>query len=390
MKIAAIIAEYNPFHHGHAYQIAATRAALDENCAIVCVMSGNFVQRGSAAVFDKWSRATAALQNGADLVLELPVPFAVSSAEYFARGAVQTLNATGIVDTLSFGSEWSSMNDLWKTARLFNGTAYQETLREYLRQGLSFAAARQKAADAHLGASAGCLSTPNSTLGVEYCKAILNTKSGMTPLLIDRRGISHDSAAVQGAFASASLIREMLFAGKNVLHFLPEGVSYINPHTLQHCERAVLARLRTMTPQAFEELPDCGDGLANRLWTAVQDSNGVEEILSRCKTKRYAHARLRRLLLWAFLGMTAKDRPSAPSYIRVLGFNELGRVLLRRMKSEASLPILIKPAHVKKWSDEARQLFELEARSTDLYHLCGEHVEPCGSEWKIKPIFYKN
>jgi predicted nucleotidyltransferase len=386
MKIAGIIAEYNPFHNGHAYHIAATRAALGEDCAIVCVMSGNFVQRGAAAVFDKWSRAASALNHGADLIFELPLPYAISSAEHFARGSVQVLNASGIVDVLSFGSEWDATDDIWNTAQYLNSKEFQESLPIWLNQGLSFASARQKAADAHLGPAALCLAQPNSTLGVEYCKALLTTNSSISPLSIPRLGAPHDSAALSGGFASASQIRRMLTQGEPVGQLLPVGSSYGAIHSLQHCERAVLARLRTMSPSEFEGLPDCGEGLSNRLYAAVQESRSVEEILSRCKTKRYAHSRLRRLVLWAFLGMTAADRPTAPPYLRILGFNEVGRTILSQMRSKSKLPVLTKPAHVRKLSDAANRVFELESRSTDLYGLCSDRISVCGMEWKSKPI----
>lgn len=395
MGTAGIVTEYNPFHTGHAYQLAETRRALGEGAALVCVMSGNFVQRGECAILDKWSRAHCALLGGADLVLELPTPWAAASAETFARGAVEVLAATGVVDTLSFGSETGALEELRAAARCLEGAEYREALRRELDRGLPFAAARERAARAVMGAAAACLAAPNNNLAVEYLRAL---PPGMDTMTVKRVGAAHDGAAVEG-FASASAIRAMLFGAEpeQAEAYLPAGtVAELTravgegraPASLHRCERAVLARLRVMTEADFAALPDGGaaEGLPARLARAAALALTPEEFCAAAKTKRYAHARIRRLALWAFLGLTGVDRPAHVPYIRVLGMNGRGRELLSQMKRTCTLPIVTKPAHAKRLAGEGRALFEKEARCTDLFALCTPRPQPGGLEWTTGPV----
>lgn len=371
MTAAGIVAEYNPFHAGHAYHIAQTRRLLGEDGAIVCVMSGNWIQRGDCAIFDKWTRARAALSGGADLVLELPTVWALASAEGFARGAASILAAAGVVTHLSFGSECGGADKLRRVAACLDSEVYQAGLRRFLNEGMPFAACRQRAAEELLGADlAGLLSCPNNNLGVEYIRALNALNSGIRPITILRAGAGHDGGD-HPEFPSASFLREGLrkTGGGTVA-------------SLARCERAILARLRVMTAADWEKLPDAGaaEGLPRRLERAGRECVSVDGFFSLAKTKRYAHARLRRLALWAFLGLTAADRPDAPPYLRVLGLNRRGRTLLREMKARASLPILTKPAHVERLGPEARRLFALEERCTDLYGLCFAAPRSAGEE----------
>lgn len=383
MATAGIVAEYNPFHLGHEYQLAETKKVLGG--AAVCVMSGNFVQRGECAILDKWSRARQALQGGADLVLELPTPWAISSAEAFARGAVEVLAATGVVDTLSFGSEAGDLADLRATARILETADYQAALRAELDKGVSFATARGRAAKALIGKAADCLSAPNNNLAVEYIKALPAHMDAMT---VRRVGADHDGKAA-GGYASASAIRAMLRSGDRAgaAAYLPREIEE-QPASLLHCQRAVLARLRTMTEDDFAALPDGGgaEGLPVRLVAAAGRALSPEEFCDLAKTKRYAHARIRRLALWAFLGLNAEDRPEHVPYVRVLGMNEAGRALLGRMKKTCALPVITKPAHARRLEGEGLALFEREARCTDLYALCTPQVRPCGLEWTTGPV----
>ena len=384
MSVAGIVAEYNPFHRGHAWQIAQTRKMLGEDAGIICVMSGNWVQRGECAVTDKWSRARLALAGGADLVLELPTPWAASSAEFFARGAVSILAATGVVDTLSFGSERGEIAPLRRIAQCLESPAFQEALRALLPQGGSFAACRQRAADALLGSEiAAYLAKPNDNLAVEYLRAL---PPQIHPLAILRIGAEHDGSPVEG-YASASALRSMLRRGT-----AEQAAPYLTqPWTglaaaLDFCERAVLARLRSMTLADFQALPDSGEGLAARLQRAAQAGRSLEEVYTLAKTKRYAHARLRRMVLWAFLGMTVEDRPKEVPYLRVLGFGHRGQALLRDMRTSASRPVLLKPAHIRRLSPAAQRLFALESRCTDLFALCYSQPGPCGLEFTTGPV----
>ena len=382
METAGIVAEYNPFHRGHAWHIAETRRRLGGETPVVCVMSGHWVQRGECALADKWLRAALALDRGADLVVELPTPWAMASAESFARGAVSLLAATGVVDVLSFGSETGELAPLEEAAAALDAPDYPERLRAALGRGLSFPAARQEAA------GAACLSAPNNNLGVEYLRSLRALGSTIRPLTVPRQGAGHDGPAA-GGFASASELRRLLRAGRG-----EEAAPYLTAPwsgelaDMQHIERAVLARLRTMGEGDWAALPDGGgaEGLPSRLAKAAREAVSLEDFYTRAKTRRYPHARLRRLALAAFLGLRAAERPAAPPYVRVLGLGGRGRALLRRMKDTCPLPVIVKPAQARELDGPARTLFESEARYTDLYGLCFPAPRPCGAEWIHSPV----
>lgn len=375
METIGVIAEYDPFHSGHAYHLAQVRAAFGADCAIVCAMSGHFVQRGEAALADKWRRAGLALRGGADLVLELPTLWAASSAERFARGGVSLLAATGVVDRLSFGSEGGDLAPLAAVADHLAGDGWQEGLRRGLDAGLSFPAARQRAVEEQLGpAAAACLRAPNDTLGVEYLRAIRTLGGGMRAHTVPRRGAGHGTETV-AEHVSASYLRVRILAEDPAplgpyLSAADEAALRADPAALRWAERAVLARLRTMDRADFAVLPDSGEGLGDRVYAAAQRGRTLEEVYALAKTKRYAHARIRRMVLWAFLHLTEADRPERPPYLRVLGFTARGQQLLRRMKGTAALPVLVKPAHAARLPEEAQRVFALEARCTALYDVC--------------------
>ncbi len=390
MHVCGIIAEYDPFHTGHARQISMIRQRLGGDCAVVCVMSGNWTQRASPALAEKHLRARLALLGGADLVLELPLPYAISSAEWFARGGVSVLAGTGVVTHLCFGSECGELPVLEQTAQCLDSEEYRQALRSFLDQGISFPAARQKAAEQSTGSAAACLRLPNNNLGVEYLRALKRYGGGITPFTVPRQGAGHGESPRDG-FASASFLRRLLREGR-----LEDARPYLIPceadslftasfSNVQLAERAILYRLRQMTAEEFSALPDSRDGLSKPLVGAIRRGSCLDEVLTLAKTKRYPHARLRRLLLWAFLGLTSADRPAAPPYLRVLGMNETGRVLLRQIGACGTAPVLTKPAHVRQFSDAAKKLFALEVRATDLYGLCLPTLPPCGAEWTRSP-----
>ena len=382
METAGIVAEYNPFHRGHAWHIAETRRRLGGEAPVVCVMSGHWVQRGECALADKWLRAALALDRGADLVVELPTPWAMASAESFARGAVSLLAATGVVDVLSFGSETGELAPLEEAAAALDAPEYPEKLRAALGRGLSFPAARQEAA------GAACLSAPNNNLGVEYLRSLRALGSTIRPLTVPRQGAGHDGPAA-GGFASASELRRLFREGRG-----GEAAPYLTAPwsgeiaDMNYIQRAVLSRLRTMGEGDWAALPDGGgaEGLPARLAKAAREAVSLEDFYTRAKTRRYTHARLRRLALAAFLGLRAAERPAAPPYVRVLGLGGRGRALLRKMKDTCPLPVIVKPAQARELDGPARTLFESEARYTDLYGLCFPAPRPCGAEWIHSPV----
>lgn len=388
MKIIGIVAEYNPFHTGHAWHIQETRRQFREETAVVAVMSGNWVQRGECAITDKWTRTEMALAGGVDLVLDLPTVWATASAEGFARGAIALLAATGVVDVLSFGSECGEIPPLRALARCLNSLDFPQALRRELGPKKSFAQCRRQAASHLLGEdTAALLDLPNNNLGVEYLRFL---PPDMEAVTIPRRGAGHDSPAEGDGFPSASLLRQKLRAGEvtGVSPFLPlpwKGEAA----DMKHLERALVARLRSMTLAEAEALPDSGDGLAARLLYAARQTASLEELYALTKTRTYAHARVRRLALYALLGLREADCPAAPPYIRVLGFNRRGQDVLREMNRRATLPFSVKPAHIPRFSPEAQALFALEERFTDLYSLCFPTPRPGGLEWTTNPVVIK-
>lgn len=397
MKVIGIIAEYNPFHTGHAHQIAESRQLLGADCPVVIVMSGCWIQQADCAIADKWTRSRLALQGGADLVLELPTPWATASAERFAQGAIALLESTGVVTNLSFGSECGCAHDLEQISELLESVEYRSELAAQLDRGLSFPAARQ-AAVFQLDASLGpLLDGANNTLGIEYIRALHTLNSSIQPITIQRQGAAHNSLVDQNSvpFVSATQIRQALRSGDlecAAPFMLPNEGSLIRsgggPSSLSLVERAILSRLRMMHAEDWAKLPDSGqaEGLPCRLERAAAQATSLEEFFTLAKTKRYTHARLRRLALWAWLGLTADDFPASPPYLRVLGFNNTGRNLLKQMKKKAVLPILTKPAHARDLDAAGERLFRLEARCTDLYDLCLEQIPKPGREWTTGPV----
>lgn len=350
--ITGIICEFNPFHSGHKYLIDTVRQNSD---GIVCVMSGNLVQRGEFAVYDKFTRAKTALENGADLIIELPCAYSDLSAGGFAKYAVQILEASGVIDEIAFGAECDNINKLKETADKIQEC--DSLIKEKLAGGLSYPAARKAVVNSDI------LDTPNNILAVEY---IRQTK--LPCRAVKRIGKGHDT---DDAEYSASAIRN--------------GLSLENICSLKNCERAVLAKLRTMRREDFLKLDDVSEGLENRIVDAVRTSVSLEEIYDKIKTKRYTHSRIRRIILRAYLDIT-KDFTSDVPYIRILGFNRKGQDIAALMKKHANLPIISRYADVKELSEKGRRLFDLECKCTDLYNLGYKKPLPCGTEQRSKMI----
>lgn len=380
MRAAGIIVEYNPLHCGHVHLLRETRRLLGEDCAIICAMSGDFVQRGDFALLSRRARARAAVESGVDLVLELPLPWSVASAERFAHGGVRTLLATGLVTHLAFGSECGDAERLMAAAKGLEHPEFPLLLKDALKSGASFPSARQNALEHLLGQDAALLSSPNNTLGIEYCRALVRQNSTALPLSIPRIGAGHDAADAVEGFASGSAIRSLLRAGQReealslmapamAEAYLREEAAGRAPVFSETLERAILARLRAMTEEDFAALDESREGLYHRLYESSRTARTVEEFLQTAKTKRYAYARLRRMVLWAYLGLDPHTFPAAPAYLRPLAANETGRALLGKMRKTAALPILTKPADVRRLGKEAQDLFTLEARAADLYSL---------------------
>ncbi len=332
MKTVGIICEYNPLHLGHKKQIDKIRRFCGDDTAIVCLMSGNFVQRGTPAIIDKTLRAAAAVSCGADLVLELPLEYALSSAEGFAAGGVRILGK--FCDYLCFGAETADKDQLLATARALLSDEFIPLLKDQLERGLSFPAARQ-AALAQMGLDAAILETPNNILAVEYCKAIVSQGCAMEPLPIHRGGSYHDELP-DAENPSATAVRKLMLQSGDFKSLVPECTQIIFAdaplHTLEAGQRAVLGKLRTMTDAEFEALPYGSEGLWRKFMRACREQATLEEIIAATKSKRYTRTRIDRMVMCAFLGLTLQDLLSPVPYTRVLAFNDRGRIVLKEAR----------------------------------------------------------
>lgn len=386
MQFAGIIAEYDPFHNGHAAQLAAVRAA-GAQCIAVC-MSGGAVQRGGVPILPEKVRVRAALAAGADIVIALPAPYAASSAEQFAAAGVHLLAALGC-DTLAFGAETPDAQALLDAARLLQEKEINTLLRKNLATGMTYAAARATAADALHPGMGELLRTPNNILGIEYCKAILAQGAALTPLALPRLGAAHGGGAGEHGgtlMASASYLRSL--PRPDWEPFVPaeaaalygkadaEGLLLDNAKF----ETAVLALLRMQNPENFAQLRGVSEGLENRLAAAVREADSLEDLYTRLKTKRYPHARLRRLVLDAAL-QTPAELPMPP-YIQVLGAR---KTALPRLK-KAALPAGTALADLMRTGPDAEKIGRLHSKAVDFSSLCREKIQPMGLAFTDKAV----
>lgn len=386
MQFAGIIAEYDPFHNGHAAQLAAVRAA-GAQCIAVCMSSGA-VQRGGVPILPEKVRVRAALAAGADIVIALPAPYAASSAEQFAAAGVHLLAVLGC-DTLAFGAETPDAQALLDAARLLQGEKINTLLRKNLATGMTYAAARAAAADALRPGMGELLRTPNNILGIEYCKAILAQGAALTPLALPRLGAAHGGGAGEHGgtlMASASYLRSL--PRPDWEPFVPaeaaalygkadaEGLLLDNAKF----ETAVLALLRMQNPENFAQLRGVSEGLENRLAAAVREADSLEDLYTRLKTKRYPHARLRRLVLDAAL-QTPAELPMPP-YIQVLGAR---KTALPRLK-KASLPAGTALADLMRTGPDAEKIGRLHSKAVDFSSLCREKIQPMGLAFTDKAV----
>ena len=386
MDAVGVVCEFDPMHLGHERLLRQAKA--DTGLPVVCAMSGNYIQRGGMACLNKFARAEMAVLCGADLVVELPTPWAMATAERFADGGVSLLAGCG-VKHLYFGSECGDIAALDAAAETLLREEFQADILRELQTGLSYAVARQAALEKRIGGSASLLSQPNNTLAVEYLKAIRRRELPLSAATVRRTDGGHHGAA------SASRIRALLAAGQAADAFalmppaaagilgreMKKGLAPADPARL---ETAMLARLRLMSETDFAPYDGGGEGLYRRVYQAVQRSGSVEEILTLATTKRYPTARVRRMLWAAFLGLEQPE--NGIPYIRVLSATEAGRKLLRQMQ-HSGVPVLTKAADVGRLGPAAQALFTREARRTDVFALaCPINPSVCGEDWRHTPV----
>lgn len=394
MKISGIICEYNPFHNGHLYHIRETR----KNGAthIVAVMSGNFVQRGDTAIMDKLDRARLAVRSGADLVIELPVQYCLSSAEYFASGAVWLLNSLGAVDELSFGSECGDVQKLQKALEAVELTAVSRSddIRKIMEKGYTYPRALTSVLNGINAEAADIISEPNNLLAIEYMRALKKFSSGMKPYTIKRINAAHDGLTAGNGYASASYIREKLAAERRAsaiseytTSIWTEAVSNAirkgETASLSRLERVLLYKLRSTTVEEIAAISDVGQGLEHRIYGARM-AGSLDELLFTVKTKRYTMARIRRIMLSLLIGITKDDMKQLPPYGRILAFNERGKEILAKAKNHTRIPYASSIARLSQISETAERFAELEIRASDVYGLALETVTSAQKDYRAK------
>ncbi len=396
MRICGIICEYNPFHNGHLYHIEETKKRGAE--AIICVMSGNFVQRADFAVMRKHARAECAIRAGADVVLELPVPWSIASAECFAFGAVSLLDALGVVTDISFGCEADSQDGLLRITELLLREDFGEAVLEEYSKGISFAKARELAVAKFDKKLSGLLSTPNNILAIEYLKALSKLSSDISPICITRSGSCHDDTKISDGFASASAVRGLIAKNADISQLIPACSDEILKREIKlgHApvfssvaDTAMLSSLKKLSADDFLSYGDVSEGLQFRLENAISKSTTLSEAIALAKTKRYAHSRIRRIYLNAFLGIKNSFSSGSVPYARLLALNETGKGIMRMAKKASKIPIITRPSSVKYLDCTCNELLSLERKCDDIYSLFMNNPIEQGSTYTISPILRK-
>ncbi len=357
MKIGSIIAEFNPIHEGHRLLIEEARK---ENDYIVVVMSGNFVQRGECAIFEKSERARAAIENGADLVLELPLLYALSSAEGFARGAVSILEGTGCIDELWFGSECGDIEKITEVSKLLcnESDGFKERINEYLKEGESFPKARMKAL-LEESENGYILESPNNILAVEYVRALKRINSSIKPVTIKRQGSGYNEKEITNQIPSATALRKKIQKGEKISLLYPYKSK---PLFMSDFDLIAAARLKIISTENLLNIPDCNEEIAVRLKEASK-FNTIEEIIKNAACRRYTESRLRRIICNMIIENNFKEYKE-PTYIRPIAFNSRGIEVLKKIKSTAGLRVSDRGAELK--HDD---IFSLECRGSDITSL---------------------
>ena len=408
-RVLGIIAEYNPFHNGHMYHLQKAKEQSGAQYCI-CVMSGNFVQRGNTSIVNKWKKAEMALLNGVDLVIELPTIYSVASAEGFSLGAIKLLNNLKIVDAISFGTETSDFAALNNISSIVNEEPmkYKSILNSELKKGLSFPKARENALMLYLNDNKrydNILNTPNNLLAIEYLKALKKIKSTIQPIPVKREKVYYNDNVIVDEFASATAIRKLLkneefseirkVVPKSTYQILKKETELGNVVLdLSRYEKEIIYNLRRMTVSEIAELPDVNEGLEHSLKNAANYSNDITNLINIVKTKRYTVTRIQRILICALLGITKRDVGMAKKtepYIRVLGFNEKGKELISRINKQNPKATVI--TSVKKFQDKNnnnknskiyKRLLDIDIFSTNVYTMA------CKSESLANLDYTKN
>ena len=378
IKICAIVAEFNPFHNGHKYIVEQAKKMGFTH--VVAIMSGNFVQRGEPAIFSKKVRAQTALQNGIDLVVEIPCVWSLSTAEKYANSSVYLADSLGCIDTLIFGSECGDIKELTNIEQALKNPKFSEVLQNNLKSGVTFAKAREQALtkllpDANVSE---ILSTGNNILGIEYIKAIGDLHSTIKPITFQR------NQKLKSAMEIRTLIKE---SNKLYCEYIPNGMAALEmPKDIFWGEKGLIAILKTMDRKKIADLPDISEGIENKIHKSLCKCTNFENLLNMTKSKRYTMSRIKRIIMCAYLGITNKIQVRCPPYLRMLGATNKGLEILNMAKQTAQIPIISKFSDLKDIDDFSKKVFEIECRATDLFGIFGKKLEILESEKKFKFI----
>lgn len=401
MNILGIIAEYNPFHYGHLYHLEKAREI--SNCdGIICVMNGNFMQRGRPALLDKWARTHMAVKNGVDLIIELPLIYGIRSAEYFARGAVELLSNTNIVKSIVFGSESGNLKPLKEIASILSNEDkyFIDRIKSYLTTGLSYPQARGKALidfmklkDSNNYQSikeiTEIIMEPNNILGIEYIKAIYQLNSNLIPLTIKRQGQNYHAKAINNKISSATAIRECLLNQglSAIIDYIPAGSYQILEKCIKNKKipikndylgAIILTTLRKLRPDDLIEFAEINAGLENRVYEFAHQAGDLEVLIDNIKTKSFTRTRIERNLLHILFDIRQRDfeflDKKGPQYLRILGINKQGEKILSKLTDSSSLPVIIKPARFlrsinTKSNDPLIKSLSYDIMASDIYSL---------------------
>ena len=385
-KVLGIIAEYNPFHNGHLLHLNKSKEETGAEYSI-CIMSGNFVQRGNTSIVNKWVKTEMALNSGIDLVLELPTVYSISSAENFAEGAIKLLNSLKIVDTVSFGSENSDIDILNRISGILyeEPKQYVEFLNEELKKGLSFPKARENAILLYLNDQkySNILNQPNNTLAIEYLKALKKYKSHIMPIAIKREKAFYNSNCIVDEYASATAIRNMIVNNQfnDIRKVMPrlaydllmqeiENNQYVID--ISKFEKEILYSIRRLSTADLKKFPEVNEGLENAIKNAANSCNTLAELINIIKSKRYTQTRIQRILLYILLGISKSDiklSKNTMPYIRVLGMNENGKKILSSLSSNANVITSVKSFENSCTDSNLLRMLEIDKFATDVYTL---------------------
>lgn len=389
MSVIGIVCEFNPFHNGHKYLIDSVKT---ENDIVVAIMSGNFVQRGEPAIFPKETRVKAALLSGIDIVLELPFVYASASAEFFAFNAVKILSDFGC-DKIAFGTENADIESLNKAVDILLKEDFDNEVKKYYNDGVSFPVARQMAFDKF---NINCdISTPNNILAVEYIKAIRKLNAKIEPITVNRKGAGYNDTDAVDEFASATHIRQLIYNNEAFENYVPnylldlynaeiENGRYVS---IEKFDLAAFSILRSKLGDDLTDIANMGEGLDNRIKSAIKNNIQLSKLYDEIKTKRYTHTRIKRAVLSTILDVESSDLEISPPYCRVLGFNIKASGKMGELAKNSKKPfVAVYSDIVNLSSEDANRVFELENKSTDFYNLILHNSESCSTEMKFSPI----